>query len=290
MLDVHCTRPPERCKGIVPYAALPHDLVADPRLTPADVRVAAALLYWARGKDHCWPGNAAIAARVGCCPGTAQRSLRCLEKAGWIAREETDANRTGRLIVLAWRRAGADPPAPPALGAPAAPAPPEGIVIVKETAPKEVGPIEVSRLRSEPPARAVRAARPASRPRRRALLTREDYERFLRSDDPVLVAEATRLLSPRPAPQTRPAPRDTAEFLARIRESPDCPGKAAELLAQGLDDRKSWPALHAVCRRAWAGELPPEALVTAWRDATNGRARNPGALFMAVVKRESRSP
>jgi hypothetical protein len=79
------------------------------------------------------------------------------------------------------------------------------------------------------------------------------------------------------------------ELLARIRESPSFVTDAAELLARDLDDRKSWSGLHAVCRRAWEGRLPPEALATAYREATAGRARSPGAVFMTVVKREARA-
>ena len=48
-----------------PFAQLPHDIAADPRLTPVDVRVIAALLFWARDKPACWPCDASIAARVG---------------------------------------------------------------------------------------------------------------------------------------------------------------------------------------------------------------------------------
>ena len=121
VLDVDCTRPSGGRKGVLPYSALPHDLVADHRLSPTDVRVAAALMFWARGKDHCWPSDGTIGARVGRSPGTVQRSLRRLEAAGWIAREKTTANRTGRLIVLAWRRAGARPLTPVAQRGPGRP-------------------------------------------------------------------------------------------------------------------------------------------------------------------------
>jgi hypothetical protein len=109
-----------------PYGALPHDLSADPRLSPTDVRVAAALLYWARSKADCWPSDHSISTRVGRSAGTVQRSLRSLEDAGWIAREKSADNRTGRLIWLLWRSAGARPPAAPLSDPPAAPARDEG--------------------------------------------------------------------------------------------------------------------------------------------------------------------
>lgn len=40
------------CKA-PPFAQLPHHIAADPRLTPVDVRVVAALLFWARDKASC---------------------------------------------------------------------------------------------------------------------------------------------------------------------------------------------------------------------------------------------
>jgi hypothetical protein len=114
--------PARRGAGPLPYAAIPHALTVDPRLSAQAVRVATLLLGWARSKDHCWPADAAIAARAGCSASTIQRALRALEAAGWIAREETAANRTGRLIRLAWRvnndrppRSRATDPPPPSL-------------------------------------------------------------------------------------------------------------------------------------------------------------------------------
>jgi hypothetical protein len=101
---------------------LPHDLSADNRLSPTDVRVAAALLYWARSQADCWPADRSIAARVVRSVGTVQRSLRRLEDAGWIAREKSADNRTGRLIRLLWRSASARPPAAPLSDPPTAPA------------------------------------------------------------------------------------------------------------------------------------------------------------------------
>lgn len=104
------------------------------------------------------------------------------------------------------------------------------------------------------------------------------------SDDPILRREAERRLAPKPAP--KPAPATTAELLARIRESPCHPSMAAEALSQEFDDRKSWRGYHAVLTRAWEGEVEPAALVRAFERATDGKARNPGAVFMTVVGRE----
>ena len=87
----------------VPFAALPHDIAADPRLSPTDLRVLAALLYYARQDPSCYPSDASIAARVHRHPGTVRRCLKRLEDLGYIHREfvqATPANPTGRLIHL----------------------------------------------------------------------------------------------------------------------------------------------------------------------------------------------
>jgi hypothetical protein len=322
VLDVHCTRRRGVHKGVLPYSAPPHSLVADPRLSPTDVRVASALMFWTRGKDHCWPSDRSIGARVGRAPGTVQRSLRRLESAGWIRRERTDANRTGRLIVLAWRRAGAQPLPPMAREAPAAPARDELSRSVEGNRPKEVrepvgrsrhdtisdrAPVAEGPLRAPcgPPAGPLAtsdrptqanpaAATPAPvRPGHRGPepIDAATLAALAAGDDPICRAWArARLGLDRPAaPPPKPAPASTAELLGRIREDPRFVVEAAELLSQDLDDRKSWPGFHAACRRAWEGSIPAEALVIAHREATSGKARSPGALFMAVLDRETRA-
>jgi DNA-binding MarR family transcriptional regulator len=85
----------------VPFAALPHDIVADPRLSPTDLRVLAALYYFARADASCWPCDHSIAARVHRHAGTVQRALHRLEDLGYIRRVPTRENLTGRLIHLA---------------------------------------------------------------------------------------------------------------------------------------------------------------------------------------------
>jgi DNA-binding MarR family transcriptional regulator len=87
----------------VGFAALPHDIAADPRLSPTDLRVLAALLYYARQDPSCYPSDASLAARVHRHPGTVRRCLKRLEDLGYIRREfvqATPANPTGRLIHL----------------------------------------------------------------------------------------------------------------------------------------------------------------------------------------------
>jgi len=85
-----------------PYAALPHDLVADRRLTATAVRLVAILLRYARNKASCWPSVATLAENLGRCPRTVRYSLRRLTDTGWIE-SRPDPNPTGRVIVLLWR-------------------------------------------------------------------------------------------------------------------------------------------------------------------------------------------
>ncbi len=96
-------------KTSIPFAAIAHDITADPRLSPTDLRVLAALFYFARADASCWPCDNSIAARVHRHPGTVRRSLRHLEDLGYIRREPSRENPTGRLIHLtcrepAWER------------------------------------------------------------------------------------------------------------------------------------------------------------------------------------------
>src|SRR5918998_2853089 len=89
-----------------PFAQVPHDIAADPRLTPVDVRVVTALLFWARDKAAAWPCDRSIAARVGRSVSTVQRALRRLQALGLVQRDrvpQSDANRTGRVLRLRWR-------------------------------------------------------------------------------------------------------------------------------------------------------------------------------------------
>ena len=76
-------------KTRIPFAAIPHDIAADPRLSPTDLRVLAALFYFARADASCWPCDNSIAARVHRHPGTARRSLRHLERFAFGLRTET---------------------------------------------------------------------------------------------------------------------------------------------------------------------------------------------------------
>lgn len=304
------------------FAALPHRLVEDVRLSPTDVRVAAALLFWARGKAVCWPGDKAIAARVDRSAGTVQRSLRKLEVAGWIARERTEANRTGRLIRLTWRISAADRQrssrTAPALDPPRSPARDEEDVIVKGDLRKEtpINPDLAPRQRSgEPPDRCgevphpqsispvvvqslpaplpspaptisagtVLSAAEADRLQDLAPGVRDRVLNWVASGDPILLSEARRCLGP-PAPPKAP-PATLLELLGRLREDPANVPAAAAALCQAFDDPKSYSGFLARVGEAFEGRRDPADLVEALKQASGPKARNRGAIFMTVCGR-----
>lgn len=133
-MPVHRTTPPAPCKsnprvarvGHLPFAALPHDLAGDGRLTATAVRLALILCRFARGKPSCWPSVATLAAELRRSRRTVQLALRQLEAAGWL-RAAPAGNPTGRVLILAWRLpapGGATAGVPGAQATAPAPAPP----------------------------------------------------------------------------------------------------------------------------------------------------------------------
>jgi len=141
-------------------AALPNDpgldaILADPNLSStAKALITVMVRNWAWVKDHCWPSDATLAAKVGMSVGHVQRCLRELELAGRIVRERTDAVPNGRRIWLLWRcpggRAGARRDPAPARTAPAAPARSERVVIVNEGREPEIRPASRRRPEADP--------------------------------------------------------------------------------------------------------------------------------------------
>jgi hypothetical protein len=302
----------------LPFAAVPHALAEDARLKPIDLSVARAILKHARGDDHAWPSVATLARQVGRTRRTVQFALRRLEGAGWIAAEPA-GNPTGRVLVLTWRRDGGATPG--AEGAPSmapppaqAPAPDRDVPVTRLKDREPAGTKSVSRPRPEPapipepiapsviptptPAPipealvpepvAIPTPTPAPSSTRRRPRWAASPELAIAADrtaDPILAREVARRANPAPRPVAAPAPASTAELLTRLREAPQHPAAAAELLAREFADRKSWPGFLARCQEAWDGRRSPEELAEAYRLASAPGARNPGAVFMSALRR-----
>src|SRR4051812_35784034 len=126
-----------RCAVALPNDPGLDDILANPELSStAKALITVMVKNWAWSKDHCWPCDKTLAARVGKSVGQVQRCLLELEQAGRIRRERTDAVPNGRRIWLLWRcpdgRMGAQQEFAKARSAPAAPARSEQIVVVNE--------------------------------------------------------------------------------------------------------------------------------------------------------------
>jgi DNA-binding Lrp family transcriptional regulator len=202
---------------IIPFAALPHDIVADPRLTPTDVRVLAALFYFARADASCWPCDHSIADRVHRHAGTVRRALRRLEDLGYIRRAPTRENPTGRLIHLTCKEPDWPRPAPAptpvrrrvggsSAGARGgrAPALADGDVIVERTQDRELDKGETSeRSRPEIP------STPA-----------------IPREQPVVVAVPTAEVLPPAPPAPTPQPESEPALLPDCRSEPPGPPPA----------------------------------------------------------------
>ena len=296
----------------LPFAAVPHALAEDARLKPIDLAVARAILKHARGDDHAWPSVATLARQVARTRRTVQFALRRLESTGWIAAEPAD-NPTGRVLVLAWRRDGGATlgasPAPSMAPPPARSVAPDQDVTVKRPIDREpagAGKDSHPRPRpdsspiplpepSSPIAIALPASEPSNRPIAPAILparkrplwsaSPEMAEAATRTADPILAREIARRSAPARPSTPISAPTSTVELLTRLRESPQHPAEAAELLAREFADRKSWPGFLARCREAWDGRRSPDDLADAYRLATAPGARNPGAIFMAALRK-----
>ena len=114
--------------------------------------------------------------------------------------------------------------------------------------------------------------------------SRDQVLRWLATGDPILVAEArSKLVLPRPQPE---APNTLPELLGRIRENPSYPALAASGLAAVLQDQKSYSGYLRRCEEAWRGELNPDRLLSAYKQAMGPKARNRGAIFMVAVRQK----
>src|SRR4051794_24118329 len=128
-----------------PQDPRPDEIPPDPTLSSTAKAIVTVLVRnWAWVKDHCWPCDRTLAAKVGKSVGQVQRCLQELEQAGRIRRERTDAVPNGRRIWLLWRcpggRMGAQQEFARARSASAAPARSEPIVVVNEGRELEIRP------------------------------------------------------------------------------------------------------------------------------------------------------
>ncbi len=91
----------------LPFGAVPHEIVTDPRLEPrTDCAVVARLLFHAQWDDQTDVSDSTIAKALDISRWTVQRALKRLAEAGWIRRRQvpkTGQNQTGRVILLCWK-------------------------------------------------------------------------------------------------------------------------------------------------------------------------------------------
>ena len=84
---------PEPGKGT--FRMIPDVMWADASLKDFDIRLWCVLGFYARGRNHCDPTDASIAATMGVSVATVKRGLMRLEAAGFLARQhDPDGNRS----------------------------------------------------------------------------------------------------------------------------------------------------------------------------------------------------
>lgn len=317
-----------------PFDPIPRDLRNDRRLTDGDVRLAAALIGYARNKADCWPSNARLASELGVTPRTIRNRLRRLEGAEWFRCIPDDGNRTGRRILLCWRlpeppegRMSVSPPPreavspegyrvvtekkssgrearetrrpePPAIPPPSVPSHPPSSLRPPARPQRDPGPSPVFRSTPAPenppegvlgpsPSDPPRPPLPTMRKRPPSLSTPELAELVRETGDPILSAELARRTEARQAPSE--PPRSIPEMIGRIRSGdPRIPPMLAGAIVSTLRDFGSYSGHLAVIGRVARGELPPEAIEGAFREASNPAAKNPGAVYMHAIRRYDR--
>ena len=293
----------------VPFAALPHDIAADPRLSPTDLRVLAALLYYARQNPSCYPSDASIAARVHRHPGTVRRCLKRLENLGYIRREfvqATPANPTGRLIYMTFMEPDWPRPTPDIPERRCTPTP------ERRCTPTPV------RRRMIPPCADERTPRAPAHTNREALeeernvtifpLIREHKQPLScrtglpvrtpgpgaaapchqqpPTDGPTTPQVASSCTTPPTDPATPPGPPRPLkdEFRTLPGAAPDHVRSLAWRLAHHLRDTASVGFFVMVLSLVAAGSAPVERLIAAYvaADRSRGKAQKPGAIFVSV--------
>ena len=287
--------PPARIKPI-PSASPPDPLdglLADRRINSTAKALALAMVRnFAWSKDHCWPSDATLAAKVGKSAGHVQRCLRQLEGAGWIRRERTDEVPNGRRIWLLWRSAGAQSNSPSARSAPPAPARSKGIVIVNEGI-EPLGRDSPPRQRQEPQKPPETApppvkAEPPCPPRRREAVSMADLAKAA-ANDPILARELARLTAPAPPPEPPPQALATVELLAKLPGRHDLVMPTARRLCVETRDEKlaTLRAFEAMARAVAARSVPALVLAGCFRQAMGPMAKERGKVLVAAWKREA---
>jgi hypothetical protein len=96
---------PESGQGT--FRMVPDVMWADQGVKDFDIRLWCVLNFYARGRDHCEPTDASIAATMGVGIATVKRGLMRLEVAGYIARNHDDQD--NRSISLSTKEPGHTP-------------------------------------------------------------------------------------------------------------------------------------------------------------------------------------
>ena len=314
-VEFDCTSRPRTNQGInqdrPPFAMVPHDIAADPRLSAIDLRVLAALLYYARQDPSCRPSDASLGERVHKHPSTIRRSLHRLEELGYIRRSffpASPANPTGRTIYLNFTSPDWPRPAsgcctqaqPPALlrttpaqhcpGGPRTPARgPRAPVHANEDFTKKedrnVNVTDSSTTRPDVQPPILPVAQSSILP-----ITPVDqhYPEAICPDDqdPVhldVQSPARPVVQPPTSSVYQDPVRPLLEELQTVgpTTTPERVRRLASRLSQALQDVASLAFYIATISRVVAGVLPLPCLLAAYKAgvAAVGKARKPGALF-----------
>ncbi len=109
--------------------------------------------------------------------------------------------------------------------------------------------------------------------------------------DPAYATEMRRALAPRPGAATvRAMPATLGGLWEALPGAPATwPQLAAEMMCRhfGADeDRRLWPAFHALALAVWRGQFPPDGVLDALRQANKPGVRKRGALFNTALQRD----
>jgi hypothetical protein len=108
--------------------------------------------------------------------------------------------------------------------------------------------------------------------------------------DPILLAEARKLLRPPTRPEPPPQFLTTHDLISELPGRPDRIAHAAGRLTEDLKDPRSYRYYQSLAEAVACREHPAEALLRAWNQGKNPKAERPGAVFATAWKREVRSP